>query len=576
MDMHTNMKKLLLLLLLPVLAFGQVITPQRFFQFANGSVQQNQTSTIELLNHKRIWRVGVSNTTTIVPPTGYTVSWTVKESETLTTLFSGSTTSISRTMAHADQFAHYDLEIEFTNGVKTYTQYLRRIITVLPQRGTPDETFDLTTTPIGSGGKTWSDIDRAGYKLYYSGSYNDRVQINRLYTDATDAVTGRPDYIHIWFDSDAVITAEVSGRAYALQFIGNCRGIWIDTYNDDDNTAGTTFRSSSLAGSGQTVYVSGSNNKEIVFSGMNIVGVSNSAAALSIQGPTPDATYNYNTFNFSGLNILDCTITNAGDEGIYCNYFTDAESGGYRRIQMNGARIFRNSIINAGWDGIQIGIGKDAEIHNNYIENSGTKNTGGQNYSIIMNPGCSGIVYQNRSISVRPAFFQHVGDTGEPVIWCSNVVESSGADYWLITNIRQHVTASKLLQSRLLHNTIISTGRVWYNDDTAGDTDLEQVNIQNNIIVGDYVLGTFLLEDFTTIEVLTGNEFDNNAADIGFTNSVTKDYTLSESTISTVFEGVVLTEYSWIQNYGIDGVNFADHGLGIAKGAYSGYELTTN
>jgi hypothetical protein len=193
-----------------------------------------------------------------------------------------------------------------------------------------------------------------------------------------------------------------------------------------------------------------------------------------------------------------------------------------------------------------------------------------------MNPGCSGIVYQNRSISVRPAFFQHVGDTGEPVIWCSNVVESSGADYWLITNIRQHVTASKLLQSRLLHNTIISTGRVWYNDDTAGDTDLEQVNIQNNIIVGDYVLGTFLLEDFTTIEVLTGNEFDNNAADIGFTNSVTKDYTLSESTISTVFEGVVLTEYSWIQNYGIDGVNFADHGLGIAKGAYSGYELTTN
>lgn len=540
----------------------------------NWTLKIGNNATIELLNHKRIWRTNVANTTTILPPSGYSTSWTIYESESLDSITTGSTSTVSYTFLHEHQFANYDLEIVVTKGLQSYTRYLRRIITVIPQRPTVyDEVFDLTNTAIGSGGKTWSNIDRAGYTLKYTGSYNDRVQLNRLYTDTIDPVTGRLDYIHVVFDANATITATVSGRAYALQCIGNCRGIFFDCYADDEGNSGTTFASDSGAGSGQTVYVSGTGNKEIIFGGLNIVGVSNSAAGLSVQ-TTATAGQNYDNFNFSGLQIMDCTITNAGDEGIYLNYFTDSLQSGYRYCQMNGARVFRNRIINAGWDGIQWGICKNIEVHNNYVKNSGTKDTGGQNYGMIANHGSSGVVYQNKLVSVRPALFQHIGQTGEGMIWTSNVIESQGAEYWLITTVQEHVETSKVHSVQVYRNTIISTGRMWVDNSSATTTDVGTIKVQNNIIVGNYNSGNFLIEDFGASETLTGNNFTATASigDLNFVNVSQDNYKLTTTSPSDLNNGDVLTGLNRWVNYDYEGILYDDL---TTKGAYSGYELNT-
>lgn len=97
---------------------------------------------------------------------------------------------------------------------------------------------------------------------------------------------------------------------------------------------------------------------------------------------TKDAAHN--NINISGWEISDMT-----HEGIYLGVSQDTPKDN------QSFNIFENTIVNTGWDAIQVGNTTGFSIYHNNILNAGNTEEYGQDYGITINPGSLGYVYEN-------------------------------------------------------------------------------------------------------------------------------------------------------------------------------------
>jgi hypothetical protein len=124
------------------------------------------------------------------------------------------------------------------------------------------------------------------------------------------------------------------------------------------------------------------------------------AGIMAKTDPTCDNSTNRGYFTMKNVSIHHNYVHHTGGEGMYIGhtfYEGYTLSCGVKLPHLiEGLRVFRNKVISAGWDGIQVSSApKDVAIYGNSIENAGAKLKADQNYSIILGGGTGGSCYGN-------------------------------------------------------------------------------------------------------------------------------------------------------------------------------------
>lgn len=94
-------------------------------------------------------------------------------------------------------------------------------------------------------------------------------------------------------------------------------------------------------------------------------------------------------------------VHDTGGEGFYVgnSFYANGEStscGVLLPGQLKNIKIYNNKVVNSGYESIQLGCAiSGAEIHDNQIENYGTKNVNVQNNGIQIGEGTGGLCYNN-------------------------------------------------------------------------------------------------------------------------------------------------------------------------------------
>ncbi|UXP32702.1 right-handed parallel beta-helix repeat-containing protein [Reichenbachiella agarivorans] len=126
------------------------------------------------------------------------------------------------------------------------------------------------------------------------------------------------------------------------------------------------------------------------------------AGIMSKTDPSCDAATQRDNFVMQDISIHDNYVHDTGGEGLYIgNSFYEkgrnlTDCGTVFPHDIKGADIYRNKVINAGWEAIQVGCGVEGvKIHDNYIENYGTENETYQNNGLQIGEGTGGLLYNN-------------------------------------------------------------------------------------------------------------------------------------------------------------------------------------
>lgn len=388
--------KILLLALLPLVAFGQLRVISGVAGKTVSAVTppsgDNITAVAITVNPAQYIGTNVSITAT---PTGTVTSWKWRvlhryfhTSGRVDTLLHETSTSQNPTFS-IDSTGFYDIQLIARNSTDKYFVYETRKIHVFEPRFTEGQA-DLVINM--SSGSQFHDFrstgDHPDYKIYLKG------QTTNGYLELVD--------LHGTAGNPVVIQKENNNTQVTIQFSGGsgkpfyfsrygagqgARHVVVNGFNLD-GTPG--IKVTAGASSTTTIRVEGKLT-DVGFYGIEVVSdpVNIDGAAIAIV-PTVASDCKSDNWSTDNLHVYHCTIT-AGEEGVY--FGESSQSSGY--IGNNGfnppsgigAVIARNTVLAAGRDGLQVGcIGGEGE--DNIITDWGIQgDAGGHEACLVSNDG---------------------------------------------------------------------------------------------------------------------------------------------------------------------------------------------
>lgn len=125
------------------------------------------------------------------------------------------------------------------------------------------------------------------------------------------------------------------------------------------------------------------------------------AGIMAKTDPTCDDATIRGHFTLRDASIHHNYVHDTGGEGLYIgnSFYSNgvSTSCGIRYPhELENIKIYSNTVRNSGWESIQLGCAvRGAEVHDNVVENYGTKNINSQNNGIQIGEGSGGLCYNN-------------------------------------------------------------------------------------------------------------------------------------------------------------------------------------
>ncbi len=242
--------------------------------------------------------------------------------------------------------------------------------------------------------------------------------------------------------------------------------------------------------------------------------------------PTCDGSTNRSNFTQFNTIIHNNKITNTSNEGLYIggshwNSGTTPANCGTKQFEpeLHGVRIYNNILENIGKDGIQVGSAiQDCQIFGNSVFNYGTRNDKSHQAGIMINPGTTGMVYNNmvEQGSGRGAFLQ-----GFDLSFFNNIIYNCGSDGIVTTDRAPQAGTGFYIYNNTLVN-LGDNGLKMISGETRGNI------MYNNVVVN--FPGKLMLINTNNVEIDVQNNFETqNIDEVGFKNIGIKDFSLVES-----------------------------------------------
>ncbi len=122
-----------------------------------------------------------------------------------------------------------------------------------------------------------------------------------------------------------------------------------------------------------------------------------------VTRPNCEGSLNRGTYHQQNLVVHHNYIHDVHGEGMYIGgskwngYFSNDGCPGEELYQaeLSGVRVFNNLVVNAGWDGIQVGGAEDSEIFSNQVKNYGLEQVSIHSAGMMVNPGTTGKIFAN-------------------------------------------------------------------------------------------------------------------------------------------------------------------------------------
>ncbi len=367
----------------------------------------------------------------------------------------------------------YDIRVIAT-GTNILQRHIRRAISVLPpvfEEKDADEIFDLNAVDGELLAKDYDNIERPGYKIVIKGRLNGRIRITGLRGTKENPV-------HIINQGQVEVNPTSMNSPYPWQFSDNNQYIILDGLADPSVQYGFRLKGHPSK-SGQILFIAGEFNRGFEICGVNLIGQQGKtygAAALQIQTSFTKKC-NASNWNFEYFHFHHNKIERASSEGLYVGYFTDEKrETGYSPYRVGNVIIYRDTIIDAGWDGIQIASADEFEVHDNYV--NGTSLSGKRSHSSFLswNSGNTiGWCYRNTFVNGAHGASVVFGESGKEAYIYSNLfiegnfpsnITTPAFLFAKVSNARQNVGIY------IFHNTISTSrisAKVDYKNDKGGN-----------------------------------------------------------------------------------------------------------
>ncbi len=244
-----------------------------------------------------------------------------------------------------------------------------------------------------------------------------------------------------------------------LMHLINCRHVIVDGLGEDGLAYGIKLANAKDGGQAVFVrnYTQGSNTSagstDIEMFGIEIADGPDSGFRIWNGGSEQ---FNASNWKFENLRLHHNYVHDVTAEGFYVGYFTDNIDLQPTSYPLTDAKVYRNTVEDAGWDGMQFGsCVSGLEVHDNVVTGSGKAGMVNQRSSLQWNPGNSGAAYGNRFVGGVGVDLQ-VGCTGGDTVMFGNVFigseagfymhagQSAGPKYWLFGNTIGSPTAPGL------------------------------------------------------------------------------------------------------------------------------------
>jgi hypothetical protein len=237
-----------------------------------------------------------------------------------------------------------------------------------------------------------------------------------------------------------------------------------------------------------------------------------------------------NRGNFTQEDVVfhDNYVHDTDGEGFYLgsSFYTGttATSDALFPHDIDGMRVYNNITEHTGREGIQVGcVISDCEIYNNIIRDAGEENLSGQNNGLQINPGTTGLLYNNTVIGApnngialtglgnNAAFSNIVADVGGHGFFCDNRNRSLDPSIGTIpgTYIRVH------------NNTVVNAGQYGFRT----YNELCPHDFRNNLVVN---ATAGLLDAGGSITITSSHNISQpTSAGLGFVNGTGHDFRLA-------------------------------------------------
>ncbi|HYF70716.1 MAG TPA: hypothetical protein VD884_21425 [Ohtaekwangia sp.] len=313
----------------------------------------------------------------------------------------------------------YDVLVTAT-GKNILTRHYRRYITVLPKvfsERDADEVIDLSKVKTNSLIKDFGNKVRPGYKIVIKGAFKGRVRFTGL-----RGTKKKP--VHIINKGQVSIHAENNSSPYAFQWSDDNQYILLDGKADPEIPYGFVVTGHPEK-SGQIFFVAGVFNKGFEMCGFHLIGrqgQTHGASAIQVQTAYTKEC-NAENWNFEYFKAHHNKIENASSEGMYIGYFTDeVRDTGFVPFRMGQVLVYRDSILNSGWDGIQIASADEFEVHDNYVDGASLSGKRSHSSFFSWNSGnAKGWCYRNTFKNAATAISLFYGETGKEAYIYSNL-----------------------------------------------------------------------------------------------------------------------------------------------------------
>lgn len=208
-----------------------------------------------------------------------------------------------------------------------------------------------------------------------------------------------------------VVLKNINGSSAAPVTVKNCGGTVTLTGTDKPfgiRTETSSFFRITGGTSGYGIKVNGGNisitfDKLTTNVELDHVEVYNSgfAGVMAKTDPSCDLLAIRGKFIMKDVKLHDNYVHDTGGEAFYIGNTSwingiTATCGKLYPHEVQGVKVYKNLIRNAGWEAIQVGAAPNgAEVYENRIENYGTKNAQNQNNGIQFGEGATGKCYNN-------------------------------------------------------------------------------------------------------------------------------------------------------------------------------------
>jgi hypothetical protein len=230
-----------------------------------------------------------------------------------------------------------------------------------------------------------------------------------------------------------------------------------------------------------------------------------------------------NRGNFTQQNVSfhDNYIHDTGGEGLYLgNSFYDVgvakSCGTVYPHDITGMRVYNNITERTGHEGIQVGCAiSDCEIYNNLIIKPSRQDEEFQNNGIQINPGTTGLLYNNTIICTPNNGIGLFGRGNNTVF--NNVIVNSGA-HAIFCDDRIGTIFGGFI--RVHNNTIVNAGQFGFR--TYDNLSVQE--FRNNIVVN---AASGMIDPASTPVTQSNNLAQATDAGLGFVNAAAHDYRIA-------------------------------------------------